>query len=120
MAIEPGYNTDQPIRERGWMYWHQLFTPRDLIILKTLHEHVKSAELLPGFYGLLGFYSKLSRWIIRFPGVGGTDFTSNVFLNQALNTLFNWANRSLVDHTLKQRYKHFPFSSSGSHAARGN
>ena len=27
-AIEPGYNTDQPIRERGWNYWHQLFNPR--------------------------------------------------------------------------------------------
>ena len=25
MAIEPGYNTDQPIRERGWTYWHHLF-----------------------------------------------------------------------------------------------
>ncbi len=110
MGIEPGYNTDQPIRERGWTYWHQLFTPRDLIILKTLHEHVNSAELLPGFCGLLDFCSKLSRWIIRFSGVGGTDFTSNVFSNQALNTLYNWANRSLIDHTLKQSYKHFPIS----------
>src|SRR5207245_1357408 len=26
--IEPGYNTDQPIRERGWTYWHHLFNPR--------------------------------------------------------------------------------------------
>ncbi len=30
MAIEPGYNTDQPVRERGWIYWHHLFTPRQL------------------------------------------------------------------------------------------
>ncbi|TXH12650.1 MAG: DUF1156 domain-containing protein, partial [Gammaproteobacteria bacterium] len=22
MAIEPGYNTEQPIRERGWTHWH--------------------------------------------------------------------------------------------------
>ena len=28
MQIEPGYNTDQPIRERGWTYWHHLFNPR--------------------------------------------------------------------------------------------
>jgi adenine-specific DNA methylase len=26
--IESGYNTDQPIRERGWTYWHHLFNPR--------------------------------------------------------------------------------------------
>lgn len=31
MPIESGYNTDQPIRERGWMYWHQLFDPRTLL-----------------------------------------------------------------------------------------
>lgn len=24
--IEPGYNTDQPIRERGWTHWHHLFS----------------------------------------------------------------------------------------------
>ena len=28
--IEPGYNTTQPIRERGWTHWHHLFTPRPL------------------------------------------------------------------------------------------
>ena len=26
--IVSGYNTEQPIRERGWTYWHHLFTPR--------------------------------------------------------------------------------------------
>ena len=25
MAIEPGDKTDEPIRERGWTYWHHLF-----------------------------------------------------------------------------------------------
>jgi hypothetical protein len=29
-AIISGYNTDQPIRERGWTHWHHLFTPRQL------------------------------------------------------------------------------------------
>lgn len=27
MAIEPGDKTDEPIRTRGWTYWHHLFTP---------------------------------------------------------------------------------------------
>ena len=32
MKIEGGYNTDQPIRERGFTYWHQLFNYRQLLI----------------------------------------------------------------------------------------
>jgi putative DNA methylase len=31
MRIEPGYNTDQPIRERGWTHWHHLFNARHLL-----------------------------------------------------------------------------------------
>ena len=38
MAIEAGYNTDQPIRERGWTYWHQFFTPRDLLVMSLLRQ----------------------------------------------------------------------------------
>ena len=34
MVIEPGYNTDQPIRERGWTYWHHLFNARHLLAFK--------------------------------------------------------------------------------------
>ena len=34
-AITPGYNTDQPIRERGWTHWHHLFTPRQLLTHRT-------------------------------------------------------------------------------------
>lgn len=32
MKIEPGFNTTQPMRERGWAYWHQLFNPRQLLV----------------------------------------------------------------------------------------
>ncbi len=32
MVIERGYNTDQPIRERGWTHWHHLFNPRQLLV----------------------------------------------------------------------------------------
>ena len=31
--IASGFNTDQPIRERGWTHWHHLFTPRQLLML---------------------------------------------------------------------------------------
>ena len=110
MEIEPGYNTDQPIRERGWTYWHHLFTPRDLLTLSLLQRAIKSPELAPEFCGTLDFCSKLSRWIVRFSSGGGSDFTSNVFSNQALNTLYNWANRSFFDHNFIQNYQNSPIS----------
>jgi putative DNA methylase len=31
MLLEPGAKTDEPIRTRGWTYWHHLFTPRNLL-----------------------------------------------------------------------------------------
>ena len=105
MAIESGYNTDQPIRERGWSYWHQFFSPRDLLVLALLKQEIRHPELVPEFCGTLDFCSKLSRWIIRFSSGGGSDFTSNVFSNQALNTLYNWANRSFYDHEFVQNYQ---------------
>jgi putative DNA methylase len=41
MAIESGDKTDEPIRTRGWMYWHHLFSPRDLLGLSTYSRHVR-------------------------------------------------------------------------------
>lgn len=105
MVIEPGYNTTQPIRERGWTYWHHLFSPRDLLKLSLLRREIKVPELVPELCGTLDFCSKLSRWIVRFSSGGGSDFTSNVFSNQALNTLYNWANRSFFDHDFVQSYQ---------------
>jgi len=110
MAIEAGYNTDQPIRERGWTHWHHFFTPRDLIVLSLLRQNIDSPEVIPELCGTLDFCSKLSRWIIRFSSGGGSDFTSNVFSNQALNTLYNWANRSFFDHPFVQSYQCWPIS----------
>lgn len=110
MAIEPGFNTTQPIRERGWGYWHHLFSPRDLLKLALLRQQIGEPELIPEFCGTLDFCSKLSRWIVRFSAGGGSDFTSNVFSNQALNTLYNWANRSFFDQDFVQSYQNSPIS----------
>jgi putative DNA methylase len=114
MAIEPGYNTEQPIRERGWTHWHHMFSPRDLLKLALLRKHISEPALVPEFCGTLDFCSKLSRWIVRFSSGGGSDFTSNVFSNQALNTLYNWANRSFFDHSFVQNYKNTPVHTSSS------
>ncbi|WON77391.1 anti-phage-associated DUF1156 domain-containing protein [Serratia sp. UGAL515B_01] len=108
MEIESGDKTDELIRTRGWKYWHQLFTPRDLLNLAFLKQEINSPELIPEFCGTLDFCSKLSRWIVRYSSGGGSDFTSNVFSNQALNTLYNWANRSFFDCEFVQNYQSIP------------
>lgn len=114
MAIEPGDKTDEPIRTRGWSHWHHMFSPRDLLKLAMLRKHIRDPELFPEFCGTLDFCSKLSRWIVRFSSGGGSDFTSNVFSNQALNPLYNWANRSFFDHSFVQNYKNSPVHTNAS------
>ncbi len=113
MPIEPGDKTDEPIRTRGWTYWHHLFTPRDLLTLALARKQFDAPELIPTFCGVLDFCSKLSRWIVRFSAGGGSDFTSNVFSNQALNTLFNWANRSSIDQEFIRNYQNHPLRING-------
>ncbi|THJ47265.1 anti-phage-associated DUF1156 domain-containing protein [Aeromonas veronii] len=108
MEIEPGDKTDELIRTRGWRYWHQLFTPRDLLNLAYLKLELDTPQLMPEFCGTLDFCSKLSRWIVRYSSGGGSDFTSNVFSNQALNTMYNWANRSFFDCEFAQNYPSIP------------
>ncbi|MBK1718764.1 anti-phage-associated DUF1156 domain-containing protein [Thiocystis violacea] len=97
MAIEPGEKTDELIRTRGWMYWHQLFSPRELHYLGLVNEKI-SVENRVLFPKSLDFCSKLVQWIMRSPeSVGGTDFLGHVFYNQAFNTFYNWGHHSFAD-----------------------
>lgn len=96
-AIEDGYNTSQIIRERGWKYWHQLFNPRQLLLLSLFAKYTAEANTpLEKATGILGlnkcadFNSKLCRWNPN------CDKTEQTFYNQALNTLMNWGTRSLT------------------------
>lgn len=91
MVIERGYNTDQPIRERGWTHWHHLFNPRQLLV-NGLIRKFSNAYLFPNFAQLLNYNSRLCVWhSAKGQGAGSI---SNVFYNQALNTLFNYGCRS--------------------------
>ena len=98
-SIVSGYNTDQPTRERGWTYWHQLFTPRQLLIYGVyLEKSSKLASLKARVATLLklgvqaNWNSKLCIWNAdKSKGPGSTEQT---FANQALNTLFNFGTRS--------------------------
>jgi adenine-specific DNA methylase len=103
-SIVAGYNTDQPIRERGWTHWHHLFTPRQLLnngLLSSLFANQPNASLAARIGGLLGvgsasdFNSRLCRWIPHLAASGGIGAFAQTFYNQALNTLFNWGVRSL-------------------------
>ena len=90
MKIESGYNTDQPIRERGWTYWHHLFNPRQLLLNALLRKRVDSGHKAVAFAQALNRSCKLCVWDPS-PGV---DAVGHVFYNQALNTLFNYGCRS--------------------------
>jgi len=98
--IESGYNTDQPIRERGWTHWHHLFTPRQLLTIGLLNESiVKVADKKTSLVGaLLGvgrcadWNSKLCRWVSD----AANEKTAQTFSNQALNTLSNYGCRGFT------------------------
>jgi adenine-specific DNA methylase len=95
MSIEPGYNTDQPIRERGWTHWHHLFTARQLLAFALTKNRFseKQAEPLLGFASGLNWNGRLSLWDSSDRGREGPK---NVFLNQALNTSYNFGCRSYI------------------------
>jgi putative DNA methylase len=96
--IEEGYNTTQPIRERGWTYWHQLFHPRQLLIHGLFMEKVNEIAITQHekVVGLLGinkccnWNSKLSQWLSDASNEKGAQ----TFSNQALNTLYNYLCRT--------------------------
>ena len=103
MRIEPGGKTDEPIRTRGWTYWHHLFPARHLMLLGLLRKFGSNANGLVMLSRILNYTGKLCIWSTSKPGSskvgeggrtgGGSDNPVNVFYNQALNTLFNYGCR---------------------------
>lgn len=107
MRIESGYNTDQPIRERGWTYWHHLFNSRQLLVA-GLVSRFSSAHLKIGLCQMLNSNARLTRWSLG-DGPGRSGGVKQVFDNQALNTLFNYGTRgssSAID-LIQPRLKSF-------------
>lgn len=98
MGIESGMETDRLSRERGWMYWHQLFNCRQLLTLKMFAEHyLMDGGSLKNVFGALSvnriadWNSKLCRW-----GTGqARESIAQTFYNQALNTVTNNGVRAL-------------------------
>ncbi|MBD2425045.1 anti-phage-associated DUF1156 domain-containing protein [Phormidium sp. FACHB-1136] len=118
----PRYQGQDLIRSRGWTYWHHLFVPRHLLTLAIIKSHLHDEALAVKFAGILDFGSKLSRWTTSSARIskdgkgkqigGASNSTSNVFYNQALNTLYNFGVRSTGDllSVLDKKIKHSPIS----------
>jgi putative DNA methylase len=92
MRIEPGDKTDEPIRTRGWTYWHHLFNARQLMIASLVSRFSNQARLKFGLTQVLNSSARLTRWSLG-DGPGRSGGVKQVFDNQALNTLFNYGTR---------------------------
>lgn len=92
MAIETGDETARLCRERGWMYWHHLFNPRQLLAHQLFHHF----SICPSSYMLtprgLDYASRLCRWDAGH--AGSSPQAMGTFTNQALNTLYNYGVKS--------------------------
>jgi putative DNA methylase len=90
MPIEPGDKTDEPIRTRGWTYWHHLFNARQLLLHSRYGKLLSSPELYLVRAKALDWNSRICHWI--------TDWekTAAVFYSQALNTFNNYGCRAYI------------------------
>lgn len=94
-----GDKTDEPIRTRGWTHWHHLFTPRQLLmhgVLAEISSKLATSEAarvacLLGLGRMANWDSRLCRWLSDKANEKGSD----VFTNQALNTLYTYSARPL-------------------------
>lgn len=98
--IEPGYNTSQPIRERGWTHWHQLFNPRQLLVNGLYAAQIGKLNLLKTIKAF-DCNSKLCLWD---PGAN-KELVDHTFSNQALNTFFNYGSRASLAINKSRPYK---------------
>ena len=96
---DEGAETDRLFRERGWSYWHHLFTPRQLLVHGLLMAKLTgtgsqplTAAAMLSVSRFADWNSRLSCWLSSSTQIAGGK---NTFLNQALNTLFNYSTRPL-------------------------
>jgi adenine-specific DNA methylase len=91
--IQEGEKTWELIRTRGWTYWHQLFTPRQLLMAaeysRRIAKHPENVRpaLILALGQVINYNSRLCRWH------AGKNSTTEVFYNQALNTFVNFVGR---------------------------
>jgi len=99
--IKEGDKTDEPIRTRGWKYWHQLFNPRQLLLNGLFFEEVvKNAknekEFVIGLLGINRVINHSSKLCIWHNG-GHVENSQSIFVNQALNPIYNYGARATTN-----------------------
>lgn len=103
--IPGGYNTDQPIRERGWTHWHHLFNPRQLLVLGILFSNglnsttsiSEKVSILLGIGSSADWCSRMTRWTGSLQKSGGVGaVVAQTMYNQAFNTLYNYASKTYL------------------------
>jgi adenine-specific DNA methylase len=85
--IESGNKTDEPIRTRGWTYWHHLFNPRQMLKLGLEYSTAFKYEqpnLILKLTRNIDYSNKLCRW------TPNRETVNNNFSNQALNVIWNY------------------------------
>ncbi|MEI7997160.1 MAG: helicase-related protein, partial [Methylococcaceae bacterium] len=92
MLIEPGDKTNEPIRTRGWTHWHHMFAPRDLIFFAAWNKFNKPSNAIE-VCRLIDRTSKLCGWVTT----KNREAPSNVFANQAMNTMYDYCNYSALE-----------------------
>ena len=98
-AIVPGAETTRLIRERGWTHWHHLFTPRQLLTNGLLLKQTETAPAMQERIAMLLGAARCADWncrLSRWHPHGANEKGEQVFSNQALNTLENYAGRALA------------------------
>lgn len=102
MQIPHGAETTRLYRERGWTYWHHLFTPRQLFMLGSYLLRASEGNQANPFalaVASLSIGSAVNR-LSRLCGLDthaskGPGSTQAVFTNQALNTQSTFGSRPL-------------------------
>ena len=115
--IEPGEKTDEPIRTKGWTYWHHLFTPRQLLMAGEYSRRIGGCEtemraaLTPVLGIACNYSSRICHWLpTQGGGIGGTKWT---FYNQALNTFPNYPVRTWAGLRDNLQPEHWALSANG-------
>lgn len=93
-----GEKTEEPIRTRGWTYWHHLFNPRQLLVNGLFLSKASNENTLDAVAAILGidkivdWNSRLCAWMYHATNQKGNQ----TFVNQALNPMLNYSTRPYI------------------------
>ena len=93
-AIAPGMVNLSPNRTRGWTHWHQLFTPRQLLINGLFAEAIRRSEAPAELLGLIGKVTGNNAKLTNWNQTGSEPGT--VFTGQSISPLYNYAVRGFT------------------------